>query len=86
MQNTLGRSLRLRRKQLGYPPSEEVLRAIARCLEMDEGELLRMAGRLTEEEERVVRDLVRQYPGKFVDFLKTLNTNAEFAQKILTQV
>lgn len=112
MQNTLGRVLRLRRKELGYsqrdvaaktglnytyiskiendrteyPPSEEVLRAIAQCLEMDAENLLRIAGRLTEEEEQIIHNLARQYPGDFIDFLKTLNRDAEFAQKIMSLV
>ena len=64
-----------------YPPSNEVIKAIAIHLNLDEEELTRLAGRIDPEDAERFRDLIKQYQEMPV-LLRRLQNNPKFARKV----
>lgn len=65
-----------------YAPKEEVIRKLARHLELDEEELIFLAGRIPQKEEEFLKQHYQDMPKLF----RRMRENPEFAQKVFQQV
>lgn len=61
-----------------YPPKEDVIRAIARTLDLDEQQLIYLAGRLPQSEEEFIKRNYDRIPLLF----KRMQDNPEFADEV----
>jgi transcriptional regulator with XRE-family HTH domain len=68
-----------------YPPSKEVIRALANHLHLDEEELTKLAGRINPEDAQIFKELVKKYQEMPV-LLRRMQENPDFAKKILEEV
>lgn len=77
---------KLENDHAGYPPSEDVIKSLARHLDLTEqfSELRRLAGRITPDDSKVFEDLVRKYQ-KMPALLRRMRDDPEFAQKLLKE-
>lgn len=77
---------KLENDHAGYPPSEEVIRALARHLDLmeRESELKQLAGRITPEDTKVFEELIRKYK-QMPALLRRMKDEPEFAQKLLRE-
>ncbi len=77
---------KLENDHAGYPPSEDVIEALARHLDLTErkDELRRLAGRITPEDAKVFEDLVKKYT-QMPALLRRMRDEPEFAQKLLRE-
>lgn len=75
---------KLENDHAGYPPSEDVIQALAHHLDLSEQEedLKRLAGRITPDDAKVFEELVRKYK-QMPALLRRMRDEPEFAQKIL---
>lgn len=76
---------KLENDHAGYPPSEEVIQALADKLHLNADELRMLAGRITPEDEKVFQDLVKQY-NQVPALLRRMRDNPAFAKKLLSEV
>ena len=67
-----------------YPPSKEVIQSIALHLNLQESELVRLAGRINPEDTEIFQDLFKQYQDMPV-LLRRMRDNPQFAQKVIKQ-
>ncbi|BAQ66501.1 helix-turn-helix domain-containing protein [Geminocystis sp. NIES-3709] len=63
-------------------PKEELIRQLARYLELDEDELIFLAGRIPSEDEQLMKQHYQNMPLLF----RRMRENPEFAAKIFQQV
>ncbi|MEA5509056.1 helix-turn-helix transcriptional regulator [Crocosphaera sp. UHCC 0190] len=75
---------KLENDHAGYPPSEEVIEALGKNLNLDVQELTTLAGRIKPEDEQVFRELVQQYQ-EMPAFLRRMQSNPQFAKKVLSE-
>jgi transcriptional regulator with XRE-family HTH domain len=61
------------------PPSEETIRSLARNLDLDEEELIFLAGRIPRSDEELLKQNYKAMPGLF----RRLRHDPEFAQEVL---
>jgi transcriptional regulator with XRE-family HTH domain len=64
-----------------YPPSKEVIRSLALHLNLQESELIRLAGRINPEDTEIFQDLFKQYQDMPV-LLRRLRDNPKFAEQM----
>lgn len=64
-----------------YAPKEEVIRKLARHLDLDEEELIFLAGRIPQEEEEFLKANYKDMPILF----RRMRENPEFAQKVFQE-
>lgn len=76
---------KLENDHAGYPPSEEVIQALAEKLYLKPDELRTLAGRITPEDEKVFQELVKQY-NQVPALLRRMRDNPEYAKKLLSDV
>ncbi|MBW4490317.1 MAG: helix-turn-helix domain-containing protein [Trichocoleus desertorum ATA4-8-CV12] len=76
---------KLENDRADYPPKEDVLRALARHLELDAEELSYLAGRITAEDAKVVQDLAKTHQKQMPVLLRTIRDNPAIAQRILQE-
>lgn len=76
---------KLENDHAGYPPSEEVLESLAKYLHLDAQELRILSGRITPEDEKVFKELVKQYQ-QMPALLRRMRDNPDFAEKVLSEV
>ncbi|MFE4108459.1 helix-turn-helix domain-containing protein [Almyronema epifaneia] len=69
---------KLENDKADYPPKEDAIRAIARILELDEEELIYLAGRLPESEEQFLKQHYDKMPALF----KKMQEDPDFAEKV----
>lgn len=69
---------KLENNRADYAPKEDVIRALARHLSLDEEELIYLAGRIPQQEEEFLRENYKSMPSLF----RRMRENPEFAQKI----
>lgn len=67
-----------------YPPSKEVIQSLALHLNLQESELVRLAGRINPEDTEIFQDLFKQYQDMPV-LLRRMRDNPQFAQKVIEQ-
>jgi transcriptional regulator with XRE-family HTH domain len=77
---------KLENDHAGYPPSEDVIEALARHLDLTErkDELRRLAGRITPDDAKVFEELVKKYR-EMPALLRRMREEPEFAKKILQE-
>lgn len=75
---------KLENDHAGYPPSEDVIYKLARHLDLNEGELRHLAGRITPDDEKVFEELVKKYKQMPV-LLRRMRDEPDFAQKLLRE-
>jgi HTH-type transcriptional regulator, competence development regulator len=76
---------KLENDHAGYPPSEEVLELLAKYLYLDAQELKILSGRITPEDEKVFKELVKQYQ-QMPALLRRMRDHPDFAEKVLSEV
>ncbi|MBL1209631.1 helix-turn-helix transcriptional regulator [Geminocystis sp. GBBB08] len=64
-----------------YAPKEELIRKLADCLDLEENELIFLAGRIPSEDE----DLIKQHYQNMPLLFRRMRENPEFATKIFQQ-
>ena len=64
-----------------YAPKEEIIRKLARHLELDEEELIFLAGRIPQKEEELLKQHYQDLPILF----RRMRENPEFARKVFQQ-
>lgn len=69
---------KLENDRADYPPKEEVIRSLARSLDLDEEQLVCWAGRIPQTYEEVLKRNAEQMP----TLLRRLRENPEFAKRI----
>lgn len=67
-----------------YPPREKVIQSLAHHLGLDANELRHLAGRVTPEEARIIREVIKAYPGQMPKLFRQMLLSLEVAQKILS--
>jgi len=72
---------KLENNRADYPPKEEVIRAIALNLDLDQEQLIFLAGRIPAREEDLLKQHYQQMPSLF----RLMRENPEFAQKVFEQ-
>jgi transcriptional regulator with XRE-family HTH domain len=75
---------KLENDHAGYPPSEDVIEALGRHLDLTDrtDDLKRLAGRITPDDAKVFEDLVKKYR-QMPALLRRMRDEPEFAQKLL---
>ncbi len=75
---------KLENDHAGYPPSEDVIEALGRHLDLTDrtDDLKRLAGRITPDDAKVFEDLVKKYR-EMPALLRRMRDEPEFAQKLL---
>lgn len=64
-----------------YPPKEEIIRKIAHHLDLNEEELVFLAGRIPQKEE----DLLKQHYQELPTLFRRMRENPEFARQVFQQ-
>jgi transcriptional regulator with XRE-family HTH domain len=67
-----------------YPPSKEVIQALAHHLHLSEPELTQLAGRINPEDAAIFQDLIKQYEEMPV-LLRRLQDSPKFAKKVFLE-
>ena len=67
-----------------YPPSKEVIKALAHHLQLNEQELAQLAGRINPEDTENFQELIKQYQEMPV-LLRRLRDNPKFAKKVFLE-
>lgn len=77
---------KLENDHAGYPPSEDVIEALARHLDLTDrtDDLKRLAGRITPDDAKVFEDLVKKYR-EMPALLRRMRDEPEFAQQLLRE-
>jgi transcriptional regulator with XRE-family HTH domain len=73
---------KLENDRADYPPKEDVIRSLARNLDLDEEELIVLAGRLPQRYEDFLKENYKVMPA----LLRRMRENPDFAQKVFQQV
>lgn len=72
---------KLENNRADYPPKEDVIRSLARQLELDEEELIFLAGRIPQQEE----DLLKQHYKNMPTLFRRMRENPDFAQRVFSE-
>jgi transcriptional regulator with XRE-family HTH domain len=72
---------KLENNRADYAPKEEVIRALAHQLDLDEEELIYSAGRIPQTEEELLKEHYKNMPTLF----RRMRENPEFAQRIFQE-
>lgn len=69
---------KLENDRADYPPKEDVIRVLASQLDLDEEELIFLAGRIPQHDE----DFMKQHYQKMPALFRRMRENPDFAQKV----
>ncbi len=72
---------KLENNRADYAPKEEIIRGLARHLNLDEEELIFLAGRIPQQEEDLLKQHYKEMPALF----RRMRENPEFAQKVFRE-
>lgn len=72
---------KLENDRADYAPKEDVIRAIARNLNLDQEELIFLAGRIPQQEEDVLRQNYKDMPLLF----RRMRENPDFARRVIEE-
>lgn len=72
---------KLENNRADYPPKEGVIRGLAQHLELDEEELIFLAGRIPQREEDLLKEHYKDMPALF----RRMRENPDFAQKVFRE-
>jgi HTH-type transcriptional regulator, competence development regulator len=72
---------KLENSRAEYAPKEDVIRGLARNLDLDEEELIYLAGRIPHQEEELLKQHYKSMPALF----RRMRENPEFAEKVLQE-
>ncbi|MDY7014537.1 MAG: helix-turn-helix transcriptional regulator [Cyanobacteriota bacterium] len=72
---------KLENERADYPPKEDAIRALAHHLDLDEEELIFLAGRIPKKEEELLKEHYKGLPTLF----RRMRENPEFARKVLDE-
>ncbi|MFB2882288.1 helix-turn-helix domain-containing protein [Floridanema aerugineum] len=72
---------KLENDRADYSPKEDVIRSLARNLDLDEEELIFLAGRIPQRDENFLKQHYQSMPALF----RRMQENPEFAQKIFRE-
>ena len=67
-----------------YPPSKEVIQSLAKHLDLNEAELIQLAGRINPEDTEIFQDLFKQYQEMPI-LLRRMRDNPKFAKKVFLE-
>ena len=73
---------KLENDRASYAPKEEVIRGLARHLDLDQEELIFLAGRIPHQEE----DLLKQHYKSMPTLFRRMRENPEFAEKLFREM
>ncbi|MGK7914781.1 MAG: helix-turn-helix domain-containing protein [Prochloraceae cyanobacterium] len=73
---------KLENSRTDYPPKEDVIRSIAKHLELDEEELVFLAGRIPQRDEELLKQHYQSMPALF----RRMRENPTFAEQFLEEV
>lgn len=72
---------KLENNRADYPPKEDVIRSLARQLDLDQEELIFLAGRIPHQEE----DLLKQHYKNMPTLFRRMRENPDFAQRVFRE-
>jgi transcriptional regulator with XRE-family HTH domain len=72
---------KLENNRADYAPKEEVIRSLARHLDLDAEELIFLAGRIPQQEEDLLKQHYKDMPALF----RRMRENPEFARKVFQE-
>jgi HTH-type transcriptional regulator, competence development regulator len=72
---------KLENNRADYAPKEDVIRGLARNLDLDEEELIYLAGRIPHQEEELLKQHYKSMPALF----RRMRENPDFAEKVLQE-
>lgn len=72
---------KLENNRADYAPKEEVIRGLARHLDLDQEELIFLAGRIPQQEEDLLKQHYKDMPALF----RRMRENPEFAQRVFRE-
>jgi HTH-type transcriptional regulator, competence development regulator len=68
---------KLENDRADHPPSEELVRFLAKILNLDEERLIYLAGRITRSDSKLLGDLAKKHPDEIADFFRRMRENPE---------
>lgn len=74
---------KLENDRADYPPSQEVIESLANNLGLDAEDLRKLAGRANSDEQKLFKDLVKEYQQMPV-LLRRMKENPDFAKKVIS--
>ena len=72
---------KLENNRADYAPKEDVIRGLAKHLELDEEQLIFLAGRIPQQEEDLLKQHYKEMPALF----RRMRENPEFAQRVFRE-
>ena len=72
---------KLENNRADYAPKEDVIRGLAKHLELNEEELIFLAGRIPQQEEDLLKEHYKEMPALF----RRMRENPEFAKRVLRE-
>ncbi|MBZ8181629.1 MAG: helix-turn-helix transcriptional regulator [Oscillatoria sp. PMC 1051.18] len=72
---------KLENERAQYAPKEEIIRGLARHLDLDEEELVFLAGRVPQQDEDILKEHYKSMPTLF----RRMRENPEFARRVLQE-
>ena len=72
---------KLENNRADYAPKEEVIRGLAKHLQLNEEELIFLAGRIPQQEEDLLKQHYKEMPALF----RRMRENPEFAERVLRE-
>lgn len=76
---------KLENDRADYPPKEDVIRALAKHLELDAEKLSYLAGRITASDAKVVQELAKTHQEQMPVLLRTIRDHPEMVQRLLQE-
>lgn len=73
---------KLENDRADHPPSEELIRQIAKTLELDQDKLIYLAGRITQSDAKMIEDLVKNNPEEACILFRKMKENPNFANSL----
>jgi transcriptional regulator with XRE-family HTH domain len=68
-----------------YPPSKEIIKSLSYHLNLDEKELIKLAGRISPEDAQIFKELIKEYEEMPV-LLRRMRDNPDFAKKVFLEI
>jgi HTH-type transcriptional regulator, competence development regulator len=74
---------KLENERADHPPSEELVRLLAKILNLDEERLIYLAGRITQGDSKLLEDLAKKHPDEVAVLFRRMRENPAFAERFI---
>jgi HTH-type transcriptional regulator, competence development regulator len=77
---------KLENDRADHPPSEELVRLMAKTLELDEERLIYLAGRITQSDAKLIEGIAKNYPDEVSVLFRRMKEDPKFTEKLIRRV